>query len=353
MNHILIAPVVLPAVMGALIILWMRADLLLQRVFSIAGTAALLGVALYLNWMASSGEVYVYRLGNWAAPFGIVLMLDRLAALMLVLTGVLALVVQLYAIGSGWDRKGWHFHALWQFQLMGINGAFLTGDAFNLFVFFEILLIASYALLLQGAGAARVRRRPWAADPEGPPPTGGAITQPSLREVARSESLCGSEGGVVIGRHGRDGVHLGALARVQGRDHLAVAQVDSDVRAAVLDDQVARLRLVRGRTVDRDDAAARLGAEIGRPAPLLNLGGGFGIPYFAGDTPVDLALVGEKLAERFAALPETLADTHLCIELGRYLVGEAGVYLTRVVDRKVSNTRTVDPSDPTLLEPVA
>ncbi|MBD9526460.1 MULTISPECIES: monovalent cation/H+ antiporter subunit D [Paracoccus] len=157
MNHILIAPVVLPAVMGALIILWMRADLLLQRVFSIAGTAALLGVALYLNWMASSGEVYVYRLGNWAAPFGIVLMLDRLAAMMVALTAALALAVQLYAFGSGWDRKGWHFHALWQFQLMGVCGAFLTGDAFNLFVFFEILLIASYGLMIHGGGPMRLR----------------------------------------------------------------------------------------------------------------------------------------------------------------------------------------------------
>ena len=157
MSHLLIAPVLLPAVIGALIILWMRDDLLLQRVFSIAGTVALLGVALYLAGLAGTGQIQVYRLGNWAAPFGIVLMLDRLAALMLLLTAVLALVVQLYATGSGWDRKGWHFHALWQFQLMGLCGAFLTGDAFNLFVFFEILLIASYGLMIHGGGAMRLR----------------------------------------------------------------------------------------------------------------------------------------------------------------------------------------------------
>ena len=157
MSHLLIAPVLLPAVIGALIILWMRDDLLLQRVFSIAGTVLLLGVALYLAGLAGTGQIQVYRLGNWAAPFGIVLMLDRLAALMLLLTAVLALVVQLYATGSGWDRKGWHFHALWQFQLMGLCGAFLTGDAFNLFVFFEILLIASYGLMIHGGGAMRLR----------------------------------------------------------------------------------------------------------------------------------------------------------------------------------------------------
>ena len=112
MSHLIIAPVILPAVIGPLIILWMRNDLMLQRVFSIAGTALLAGVAIYLNALAMGGDVHVYRLGNWAAPFGIVLMLDRLSALMLLLTAVLALAVQLYAVGSGWDRKGRHFHAL-------------------------------------------------------------------------------------------------------------------------------------------------------------------------------------------------------------------------------------------------
>ncbi|MFV0301908.1 MAG: monovalent cation/H+ antiporter subunit D [Paracoccus sp. (in: a-proteobacteria)] len=157
MNHWIIAPVLLPALFGALIILWMRHDLFLQRTFGIVGSLFLLGVAIYLNVLAAGGEVQVYRLGNWAAPFGIVLMLDRLSAMMLLLTGFLATVVQLYAFGSGWDRKGWHFHALWMFQLMGLNGAFLTGDAFNLFVFFEVLLIASYGLMIHGGGPMRLR----------------------------------------------------------------------------------------------------------------------------------------------------------------------------------------------------
>lgn len=89
------------------------------------------------------------------------------------------------------------------------------------------------------------------------------------------------------------------------------------------------------------DLADRLTREIGHgPLPKLNMGGGMGIPYFAGDTPVDLALVGEKLAERFDSLPETLRLSQLCIELGRYLVGEAGVYLCEVVDRKESHGET-------------
>ena len=85
------------------------------------------------------------------------------------------------------------------------------------------------------------------------------------------------------------------------------------------------------------DLAARLADEIGAPLPQLNMGGGFGIPYFHGDQPVDARAVGAALAERLGDLPPALAETEFAIELGRYLVGEAGVYLTRIVDRKESH----------------
>ncbi|MEZ5694237.1 MAG: pyridoxal-dependent decarboxylase, exosortase A system-associated [Altererythrobacter sp.] len=88
------------------------------------------------------------------------------------------------------------------------------------------------------------------------------------------------------------------------------------------------------------DLADRLSGEIGASLPKLNMGGGFGIPYFHGDEPLDIAVVGEALEARFAALPDSLSGAHLCIELGRYLVGESGVYLTRIVDRKVSHGTT-------------
>ncbi|MDZ7710383.1 MAG: monovalent cation/H+ antiporter subunit D [Roseovarius sp.] len=157
MNHWIIAPVVLPAVLAAIMTLSMRHHPALQRVFSVAGCAALLAIALGLAVEAAGGGIGVYELGNWPAPFGIVLVLDRLSALMVLLTAVLALVVLLYAIGTGWDQRGRNFHALWQFQLMGICGAFLTGDAFNLFVFFEVLLIASYGLMIHAGGARRLK----------------------------------------------------------------------------------------------------------------------------------------------------------------------------------------------------
>lgn len=157
MNHWIIAPVILPALLAPFMVLVMRHDLSLQRIFSTVGTAVLTAISLVLLYTASTNPPEVYFLGNWPAPFGIVLVLDRLSAMMIALTAVLALLVQLYAIGTNWDSRGNHFHALFQFQLMGLCGAFLTGDAFNLFVFFEVLLIASYGLMIHGGGANRLK----------------------------------------------------------------------------------------------------------------------------------------------------------------------------------------------------
>ncbi len=155
--HWIILPVVLPAMLAPLIGFVMRHDIVLARTASVAGTVALLAVALGLFGMAADGATHVYRLGDWPAPFGIVLVLDRLSALMVLLTATLALLVLIHAIATGWDARGKHFHALFQFQLMGICGAFLTGDVFNMFVFFEVLLIASYGLMIHSGGRARMQ----------------------------------------------------------------------------------------------------------------------------------------------------------------------------------------------------
>lgn len=88
------------------------------------------------------------------------------------------------------------------------------------------------------------------------------------------------------------------------------------------------------------DLADRIACEAGVALPKLNMGGGFGIPYFPGDAPLDIVAVGEALASRLENLPQMLAEAELFVELGRYLVGEAGVYLTRIVDRKVSYGET-------------
>ena len=157
MTHWLIAPVVLPAMLAPFIVLAARYHIGIQRVFSIAGVLALIAIAAGLVWGAADGTILLYLLGDWAAPFGIVLVGDRLSTMMVLLTAVLALFVLIYAVASGWDDRGRHFHALFQFQLMGIMGAFLTGDLFNLFVFFEVLLIASYGLMIHAGGDARLR----------------------------------------------------------------------------------------------------------------------------------------------------------------------------------------------------
>ncbi len=130
----------------------------LQRARVIAIASAALGLvwAVRLALDADQGMLQVYRVGDWAPPFGIVLVVDRLSALMLLLTSCIALPVLVYACG-GWDGQGRHFHPMFQFQLMGLNGAFVTGDLFNLFVFFEVLLVASYVLMLHGQGRTRYR----------------------------------------------------------------------------------------------------------------------------------------------------------------------------------------------------
>lgn len=96
--------------------------------------------------------------------------------------------------------------------------------------------------------------------------------------------------------------------------------------AAIIETQAQTLKL-----------AARLAEESGVALPHCNLGGGFGIPYFPGDRPLDIQAIGTALEAEFADLPDSLAETRFCIELGRYLVGEAGVYLARIVDRKISH----------------
>ena len=156
MNQGMILPVAIPAMAAALLVLVSRYGLTVQRVTSVIAIGLQLAVAIWLYALAADGEIRVYLLGNWPAPFGIVLVLDRLAATMLLLAGVLGTGVLIASLGR-WDQLGRHFHALFQFQLLGINGAFLTGDLFNLFVFFEVLLIASYGLMLHGGGARRLK----------------------------------------------------------------------------------------------------------------------------------------------------------------------------------------------------
>lgn len=147
---------------GALMLLLSDSHRRPRLILSFLSIAAQVGCAITLLAMTGgyldSGwpdGVGVYLLGDWPAPFGIVAVVDRLSTIMLVLTSLLGAATWIYATAR-WDRAGVHFHPLFQFLLMGLNGAFLTGDLFNLFVFFEVLLAASYGLMLHGSGRARV-----------------------------------------------------------------------------------------------------------------------------------------------------------------------------------------------------
>ncbi|ONF97000.1 monovalent cation/H+ antiporter subunit D [Sphingomonas jeddahensis] len=161
-RHLIIVPVLLPLVAGAAILLLKERHALAKRVAALGTATVLLGVSiLLLVQVASAGfaghrATTAYLVGDWPAPFGIVLVLDWLSALMLALTSTLGLTSLIYATAR-WDRAGPRFHSLFLFQLMGLNGAFLTGDLFNLFVFFEVLLAASFGLLLHGSGKARIK----------------------------------------------------------------------------------------------------------------------------------------------------------------------------------------------------
>ncbi len=155
MQHLPILPIVLPLFAGLLLLINRDGATRPRRTISLISTSLLVVVAIALVIQVSDDEIRYYALGDWQPPFGIILVLDRLSAMMVLLTSVLALGSVIYAC-AGEDEKGTNYHGLFQLQLMGINGAFLTGDLFNLFVFFEVLLIASYALLMHGGGKTRI-----------------------------------------------------------------------------------------------------------------------------------------------------------------------------------------------------
>jgi len=157
-DHLMIVPIVLPMLVAGFMLLLGEGRATAKAVVNVVATVALLAVAIALLRQADTGpvRVAVYLAANWPAPFGIALALDRLSAIMLLLTAIMALGSLLYSLAR-WHRAGVHFHPLFQLQLMGLNGAFLTADLFNLFVFFEILLAASYGLLLHGSGPQRVK----------------------------------------------------------------------------------------------------------------------------------------------------------------------------------------------------
>ncbi|MDT8377366.1 MAG: monovalent cation/H+ antiporter subunit D [Desulfotignum sp.] len=155
-NHLIVVPLLLPLLMGTLIVLNANQPIFRLRILGLSSCLAVLIITFILLFQSADGPIQTYVLGDWPTPFGIVMVLDRLSAMMLCITALLGLLCLAHAV-RGTDLQGKNFHALFQFQLLGINGAFLTGDIFNLFVFFEIMLLSSYGLVLHGGGGLRTR----------------------------------------------------------------------------------------------------------------------------------------------------------------------------------------------------
>ncbi|MCF4009821.1 monovalent cation/H+ antiporter subunit D [Rheinheimera sp. UJ63] len=158
--EIIVLPILLPLFTGALLLLINERHHKLKFFINQTSTLLLFFLAVLLLGITDSAPaeqgLLVVLSANWAAPFGIVLVGDRLATLFLLVGALLANAALIFSY-SRWARLGVHFHTLFQFLLMGINGALLTGDLFNLFVFFEVMLAASYGLLLHGYNITRIR----------------------------------------------------------------------------------------------------------------------------------------------------------------------------------------------------
>ncbi|MCD8514289.1 MAG: monovalent cation/H+ antiporter subunit D [Nitrincola sp.] len=152
MSHLVVLPFLLPIFGGLLLLLPpIQNALNHQRIFAIFTSILLILVSATLLHTSYTQGTQLYMLGGWQPPFGIALVADPLASLLVLLTAILGLAAILFAC-SGDDETGMYYHTLILLLIAGVNGAFLTGDLFNLFVCFEILLIASYALLVHGGG---------------------------------------------------------------------------------------------------------------------------------------------------------------------------------------------------------
>nr|PZN69893.1 MAG: monovalent cation/H+ antiporter subunit D [Pseudomonadota bacterium] len=163
LRHIVVLPILVPLFAAAAMLFLQEARRTARITLALGSVVVQLMVGCVLLFLTSDAASFiwqdgigVYAIGDWMAPFGIVLVVDRVSAVMVTLGGIVSVTTMVYAI-SRWDRPGQPFHSLFQLLTMGLNGAFLTGDLFNLFVFFEVMLAASYGLVLKGGTGPRVK----------------------------------------------------------------------------------------------------------------------------------------------------------------------------------------------------
>ena len=157
MTLLLVLPILIPLATAVAVLLSRHAPRL-QRAWSLLGAVGLLAATGTLLVAVWTGGIQHVQLGQWPAPFGITLVADVLSAVLLVVVGLMGLAVLVYAVGSlDAVRERGGFHALYHLLLMGVTGSFLAGDLFNLYVWFEVLLITSFVLLVLGTDRAQVK----------------------------------------------------------------------------------------------------------------------------------------------------------------------------------------------------
>ncbi|MCH8568452.1 MAG: Na+/H+ antiporter subunit D [Balneolales bacterium] len=150
MNHIVLYPLLIPILTASIALIAFN-NRRLQRWIGVIGSALLLVASSVLLYVVSTDGIQVVQPGNWEAPFGISMVADLFSALMVLVTGLKAFVVSVYALGDMDDeRESFGYHPLYQILIFGVIGAFLTGDLFNLYVWFEVMLITSFVLLALG-----------------------------------------------------------------------------------------------------------------------------------------------------------------------------------------------------------
>ena len=155
-RNVLVLPILIPMVAGVLLVI--ARSRTAQRWISTASGALALCVSLTLLARVWNGGILTLAIGGFPAPFGIVLVADLLSAMMLVLTNIVALAVLAHSfLTIDEERERHYYYAFLQFLVMGISGSFVTGDLFNLFVWFEVMLFASYVLVTLGGGAFQLR----------------------------------------------------------------------------------------------------------------------------------------------------------------------------------------------------
>lgn len=156
MHIFVVLPILIPFIFAILGFIFRR-DRIWQRRLGVLSTASLLVASLALLYIVVTQGIQVAQMGNWPAPFGIALVADYLSAIMVVLSGLMGLAVMVYSLFSiDEEREHYGYHPLFSILLMGVNGAFLTGDMFNLYVWFEVMLIASFVLLALGGERAQI-----------------------------------------------------------------------------------------------------------------------------------------------------------------------------------------------------